>query len=189
MSSLLLSSGKPLPPLKDKWVCKKISGKHLSVFSPLKFTGALVDASCYLVAVWLLDLLPRVVLTPDSPPLDSMQLVRTLYSPDSPCSDNNIRLVRTLYSPESANLERLKLVRSFYSSDNPPLARSLYPTEPFGPLLYPLEERRESLEDEEGDGNRIPVTLALPSTSLKDSICIQVGVLSDIESFKYKRNS
>jgi hypothetical protein len=99
-----------------------------------------------------------------------MRLVRTLYSPDCPQPDNP-SLTRTLFSPESSALVR---------------------NHSFGPL-YPLEERRESLEEGEEDKiekktednledrmevrveNRIPVTLAFPTSGLRDSLCIQVS--------------
>jgi hypothetical protein len=170
------------------------------------------------------DLIPTVVLTPDSPPQDSKQLVRNLYPPASSLPDSK-QQTRTLFSPEQHNSEQLtqtlfnpevtapddnqlmqicsrpessvpdsnQLIRTLFypeSSDpqSQPLLRALYSSlEPFGPL-YPLAERRESLEEEEEE-NRIPVTtVAFPTSSLGDALCIQVW-LNFIYRRKFSLNS
>jgi hypothetical protein len=162
------------------------------------------------------DLIPTVVLTPDSPPQDSKQLVRNLYPPAGSLPDSK-QQTRTLFSPEQHNSEQLtqtlfnpevtapddnqlmqicsrpessvpdsnQLIRTLFYPENSgpesqPLLRALYSSlEPFGPL-YPLAERRESLEEEEEE-NRIPsTTVAFPTSSLGDALCIQVGFISYI---------
>jgi hypothetical protein len=143
--------------------------KPACFFSFIQIEQRIHDFNITVCCCSILDLLPRVVLTPDSPPLDAMRIVRTLYSPDCQAPDTN-NLARTLFSPDSSALVR---------------------SHSFGPL-YPLEERRESLEEGDEDKvekkdedkcedkmegrkeNRIPVTLAFPTSGLRDSLCIQV---------------